>query len=78
MGVEDLSPEQDETIGGYCIQDVDLTYAAYKRFNLEFPVSEKAVIDATIRMFTEPVLHVDKKKLQQYHDEELDTAKQLI
>ena len=45
MGVEDLSPEQDKTIGGYCMQDVDLTYAAYKRFNLEFPMSERAVID---------------------------------
>ena len=78
MGVEDLSPEQDETIGGYCIQDVDLTYAAYKRFNLEFPMSERAVIDATVRMFTEPVLHVDKQRLQQYHDDEVATAKQLI
>ena len=67
MGVEDLSPEQDKTIGGYCIQDVDLTYAAYKCFILEFPASEKTVIDSTIRMFTEPTLHVDKEKLQQYY-----------
>ena len=29
-GVRDLDPELDNTIGGYCIQDVDLTYDYFK------------------------------------------------
>jgi hypothetical protein len=36
-GVRDLDPELDEVIGGYCIQDVDLTYAIYNKMCTDSP-----------------------------------------
>lgn len=78
IGVEDLSPEQDETIGNYCIQDVDLTYAAFKKLSKGFPEEELKIIDMTARMFTEPVLHVDMDKLKAFHTSEINQALELI
>ena len=78
IGVEDLSPEQDETIGNYCIQDVDLTYAAYEKLVKDFPEDELKIIDMTARMFTEPVLHVDTRKLDEFHESEINQALELI
>tara|TARA_R110002051_G_scaffold21001_3_gene56386 strand:+ start:6939 stop:8801 length:1863 start_codon:yes stop_codon:yes gene_type:complete len=78
MGVEDLSPKQDEIIGNYCIQDVDLTYAAYQKFVDGFPEEELKIIDMTARMFTEPVLHVDMDKLKAFHESEINQALELI
>jgi len=78
MGIEDLSIEQDETIGNYCIQDVDLTYAAYEKLIKNFPEDELKIVDITARMFTEPVLYVDAKKLDEFHESEIDQALELI
>lgn len=45
--------------GKYCCNDVDLTYALFNKLYAEFPEDEYALIDMTLRMFTEPSLRVD-------------------
>lgn len=47
----------------YCANDVDLTYALFKKLRKGFPVSELRVIDSTIRMYTEPTVELDTDKL---------------
>lgn len=62
-GIRDLSPELDAQIGGYCIQDVDLTYAIFKQFVQTYPQEELDVIDLTCRMFVEPKLTLNSELL---------------
>lgn len=68
-GIRDLDPELDETIGKYCIQDVDLTYDLYQAYKDKFPKSELDLIDLTVRMFVEPKLLLDRPMLHAYKDE---------
>lgn len=44
---------------GYCLNDVELTYALFRKMLVGFPRMELKLIDLTIRMFAEPVLTVD-------------------
>ena len=59
-GIYDLPPDIEEALGGYCIQDVDLTYALYHQMLPQMPQSEMDLIDLTCRMFCEPMLIVDQ------------------
>lgn len=65
-GVRDLDPDLDAQIGGYCIQDVDLTYALFKAYLVNYPESELQLIDLTVRMFVEPKLILDRGLLIAY------------
>ena len=65
-GIETLNPELDETIGNYCIQDVDLTYAIFNKLVTDYPRDELDIIDLTTRMFVEPTFVVNKQNLTQY------------
>ena len=47
----------------YCANDIDLTYALFKKLRKGFPVSEMRVIDTAIRMYTEPTVELDEDKL---------------
>ena len=49
--------------GEYCCNDADLTYSLFKCLADGFPLVELQLIDLTIRMFTEPVLTLDKQIL---------------
>ena len=68
-GVRDLDPELDAQIGGYCIQDVDLTYALFQRYMANYPDKELQIIDLTVRLFVEPKLMLDRGLLTTYKDE---------
>jgi DNA polymerase I-like protein with 3'-5' exonuclease and polymerase domains len=57
---KDFTSEELARYGQYCINDVRLTYELFKRIAVGFPASELRLIDLTIRMFTEPVLELDK------------------
>lgn len=50
----------------YCKNDTELTYKLFKVLAEGFPVSELRLIDLTIRMFSEPVLELDKEMLTQH------------
>ena len=71
-GIRDLEPELEETIAGYCIQDVDLTYAIYHKMLSSFPQSELDIIDLTVRLFVEPKLVLDRELLIK-HKEQIAT-----
>ena len=56
----DFTPEELGRYGEYCCNDADLTYELFKRIAVGFPAIELRLIDLTIRMFTEPLLELDK------------------
>ncbi len=77
-GVYDLPPDLEESIAGYCIQDVDLTYAIYKNLIGQYPQSELDIINMTTRMFCEPLLHINRAALEESHQDEKDHVEDII
>ena len=77
-GVRDLDPELDTQIGGYCIQDVDLTYALFQDYMPLYPDKELRIIDLTVRMFVEPRLMLDRGLLTTYKEEIATRTEQAI
>ena len=77
-GVRDLDPELDAQIGGYCIQDVDLTYELFKSYSTGYPDKELQIIDLTVRMFVEPKLMLDRGSLIAYKDDITKRTEQAI
>jgi len=57
--------------GAYCSNDVVLTYELFRLMSEGFPWSELKLIDVTIKMFTDPVLYLDRHVLVNV----LDSAK---
>jgi len=75
MGVKRLSPEQQKQMGEYCKNDVELTYDLFQVLKKDFPPSELRVIDNTLRMFTEPILELDREVLLK-HKAELEVKRE--
>ena len=59
---QDFPEEQLKQYGEYCKNDVALTYKIF-RLMMPFPTFELSLIDLTLRMFTEPVLQLNRQKL---------------
>lgn len=77
-GIRDLPPRLEHDLAQYCKQDVKLDFGIFEAMWEEgFPIKELDLIDLTVRMFTEPVLKVDKPKAKielervQTHDERM-------
>lgn len=67
---KDFSKEDLARYGAYCINDVDLTFKLFARLIEEgFPRSELNLIDMTLRMYTQPALHIDDALLVQRLEE---------
>jgi len=62
FGVRDLDDELFSDIKFYCLNDVELTRAAYDEMDGHFPDSEADIVDRTVRMFTQPMLKLDIEK----------------
>jgi DNA polymerase len=62
-GLKELTPEIEHELAGYCRHDVFLCKEIFKRLKVEFPTSELALIDMTLKMFTEPVLELNERIL---------------
>lgn len=62
----DFTPEELARYGEYCINDVELTFQLFRKLAAGFPLVELRLIDLTIRMFTEPVLELDKPTLEEH------------
>ena len=65
-GVKDLPPDLYNKLAEGCAHDVNLTHAIFLKLLPSVPPEELRVIDATIRMFTEPVLELDKPRMEAY------------
>ena len=59
----DFAPEQLARYGEYCKNDVALTWELFGQMSKGFPAVELRLIDLTLRMFTEPVLQLNKNML---------------
>jgi DNA polymerase bacteriophage-type len=77
-GVHDLDPELEDILAGYCIQDVELTYALYKKMASLMPMDELDLIDMTCRMFCEPKFIVNLEALIAFRDETIARSEALI
>jgi DNA polymerase len=66
MRREAFGKTQLDAYGGYCINDVELTYALFKKLAPSFNLSELQLISLTIKMFSEPVLELDRKMLLEH------------
>jgi hypothetical protein len=64
----DISPDDMDKYGAYCINDVVLTLDLFKKLSEQFPPTEFRLIDITIRMFTEPSLRLDAEVLHDHLD----------
>lgn len=71
----DFTPTELAAYGQYCCNDVSLTYDLFICLLEPFNKLELRLIDATIRMFTEPVLRLNVPLLEQ-HLLEVKTRKQ--
>ena len=60
---ENFTDEEMVRYASYCCHDVDLTYALYHVFKQWNPPKELYIQDLMVRMFTDPVLQLDKKVL---------------
>jgi DNA polymerase len=63
---KNFSKEELVDYGVYCKNDVALTWDLYGCMSQGFPAVELRLIDLTVRMFTEPVLQLDKDLLQDH------------
>lgn len=74
----DFTPDELDRYARYCINDVELTYQLFKKLKSGFPTTEIMVIDQTIRMFTEPCIHLDTFKLNAHLKEIRDTKNKML
>ena len=77
-GIVDLPPDIEEAIAGYCIQDVDLTYAIYQEIKENYPQSELDLIDLTVRMFCKPRIMIDRPRITNYLQQQKDKAEEIL
>ena len=62
----DFAPIELDAYGRYCCNDVTLTYKLFNVMLPMFPMVELRLVDLTIRMFTEPVLELNKTVLVEH------------
>lgn len=74
----DFTEQELARYGSYCTNDVELTYALWKKLKPGFPPTEIAVIDQILRMFIEPEIELDVPLLEQHLAEVLERKAQLL
>jgi len=76
--LEDFDPADLKQYGEYCKNDVELTYKLYNVLGQDFPSNELKLIDITIRMYTQPTLHLDDALLLDRLDEVKKEKEELL
>ena len=74
----DFTPAELDRYGGYCKNDVDLTYKLFQILAPKFNESEIKLIDITMRMYTQPTLEVNDALLVERLDEVKQEKQQLL
>lgn len=80
---KDFTPGEWEAFSNYCLGDVEGCAAVFKKMNAlfddgGFPEAELHLIDATIRMFSQPQLLLDEPMLRAYMVEEKQRKADLL
>ena len=70
-GLDELTPQIEYELAEYCKHDVFLCEEIFKRLVEGYPAKELRLIDMTLRMFTNPLLVLDKDMLEKAIEEEL-------
>jgi DNA polymerase len=65
-GCKDLDDTSNKIIGDYCINDVDITYAAAMRMSPALNEEEHKLISMFVRMYAEPVLVLDDELVKSH------------
>ena len=76
--LEDFTEHELRNYGGYCKNDVKLTYDLFKILSQDFPLSELKLIDITLRMYTVPTLEVDDNLLVDRLEEVREEKQKLL
>ena len=74
----DFTSADLEQYGNYCKNDVELTYKLFKVLRQYSTSAEMFVIDLMIRMYTDPVLELDKPLLENHLQEVLHKKQRLL
>jgi DNA polymerase I-like protein with 3'-5' exonuclease and polymerase domains len=74
----DFTAEELAAYGEYCVNDGELTYKLAMKLLEGFPKEELRLIDLTMRMFTEPVLELDKEILTDHLRKVKDAKERLL
>lgn len=75
---QDFNTEDLTRYGDYCKNDVDLTYELFWRLATRLQESEHKLIDLTLRMYTQPVLHLnDAVLLERLEEVQADKSEML-
>lgn len=69
-GIRTLTPEQEEDLADYCLDDVEICSGIYAHLWPQFPESQRKALDWTIRTFVEPKLKLDISILQRMVENE--------
>lgn len=77
-GLTTLTPEIEAELAAYCNHDVWLCEQVFRRLVRRFPHDELDLIDLTLRMFTNPLLELDKEMLNEAIEEEKATREALL
>lgn len=77
-GVETLDDDQQAIMGGYCVNDVEITFRCFAKMYTFFPPEELELIDMTIKMFIYPAFILDRPLVEAYQKKLTDERNALI
>lgn len=77
-GLRDLPDDLMTSLGQYCALDVELCRMIFDRMIVGFPQAELDLIDLTVRMFCDPVLHIDIPRVEAALKEEQEQRQAAI
>ena len=77
-GLEFLDRETERELAEYCKHDVYLCEQIFTRLAAGYPSSELRLIDMTLKMYTQPVLQLDKLMLANALEEEKEKREELL
>ena len=77
-GLRDLTPALYATLAEGCVIDTDLCFEIFKKQIEVYPEDEIVLIDMTVRMFVEPILHVDVARAERALEYEMNNRLRAI
>lgn len=68
---QQLTDKEERALGAYCVDDVEDTYKIFWKLYDHIPDEELQLIDLTLRMFCDPILHIDIPRVQEELEKEV-------
>jgi DNA polymerase len=74
----DFSPQELARYGSYCVNDTERTREAFDIMKVGYPLSELQLNDMITRLFTEPMVELDRDLLILMRDDEIEEKRRLM